>query len=93
MFNSIRPVVAKYYKKEMKLPYFAFKNIKCENCKHFRSPGECNLFKYVTSMPDRSVFRNVKVKVCRENKDLCGPDAIYFQLKYCFDDYDEIPDM
>ena len=61
-----------------------FNSISCKNCKWYikKSPvaslNDCGKFKYTKN----GVRIHEYAKKCREDIELCGPDALYFENKF-----------
>jgi len=54
----------------------------CKNCTYFEKGG-CKLYSYdfATSQSNSPIFYYYDADLCRNDKDLCGPDGKYFKTK------------
>lgn len=49
----------------------------CKRCIHFNNNETCKLFKFVFSNEEK----HITAELCRNDTDLCGPNAIFFDEK------------
>jgi len=71
-------------------PFLSFKLPNCTKCKHSfikKNQQFCKLYKYTFVNEDKLLHNdnfyefNLKTEICRNNKELCGPNADFYEEK------------